>query len=343
MTLRLIEGFDGLTNLDDKYSASEFHTVSADEVHSGTQGMKSAGSTTDFCWMPIPGSTKSNEIYIGFAFRCSVIPALSDYSMVRFYGDGVSGAYLSIKNDGALQMAGSAPVIDSGANVLAINTWYYIEVKIIKSNSSSAGDVIVMVDGVEWINCGAGLDFLSGANNWTDMICFRGYSGSTRYFDDIYICDENGSSPTNTFLGHVTIATLYPDGNGNTNDFTGSDADSTDNYLHVDELTDDDDTSYVESNTPTDLDLYTFDDMPESSDPIFGVQVSSYVKKDSAGPRLGKHVTRVNGSNYEGASFGANATDYLFADTIWELNPDDSAAWENADIDAAEFGLKVEA
>jgi len=343
MTLRLIEGFDGLTALGDKYSASTFHTVSTDEPHSGIQSMKSAGSTTDFAYMPIPGSTQSNEIYLGFAFRHSVIPALSGYSMVRFLGNGVSGAYLSIKNDGAIQIGGAAVQIDSGANVLAINTWYYIEVKIIKSNSSSAGDVIVMVDGAEWINCGTGLDFLAGANNWTDCIVFRGYTGSTRYYDDIYVCDENGSSPTNTFLGHVTVATLHPDGEGNTNDFVGSDADSTDNHLHVDEATDDGDTSYVESNTPADIDLYTFDDMPEASDPILGVQVSSYVKKDTVGQRLGRHVARVNGSNYEGANFGANSSGYLFADTIWELNPDDAAAWENADIDAAEFGIKVQA
>ncbi len=343
MTLRLIEGFDGLTDLTDKYSVTSNWTVSATQKRTGTQSMRCGGSTTDYAWVPIPGATPSNEIYIGFAFRLSVIPALSNYAIVRFYGGGIVGAHFSLKSDGAIQIAGSAVQIDSGANVLEVDTWYYIEIKMIKSNSSSAGDVIVMVDGDEWINCGTGLDFLSGSNNWTDCIMFRGYSGSIRYFDDIYICDETGSAPTNTFLGEIKVAVLSPDGNGNQNNFVGSDADSTDNYLHVDDTTDDDDSSYVESATVSDLDLYTFENMPEASDSILGVQVSSYVKKDAVGRRLGRHVTRVNGSNYEGASFGANSTDYLFADTIWELNPDDAAAWVDADINAAEFGLKVQA
>ena len=66
------------------------------------------------------------------------------------------------------------------------------------------------------------------------------------------------------------------------------------------------------------------------------------MRTDAIGSRLARHVTRVNSSDYEGADLGVNYS-YMWGSTIWELNPDDSAAWEDADIDAAEFGIKVQA
>jgi len=341
MSLLLLEGFDALDSIHDKHQASSSNIeVDGTIKRTGTQSLKNTGSNTTYAYFPVTSTGLVNEVYLGFAFYMTVLPLLNGYSLVDFMGNNVRGSRININTDGSIHAYGAADQEDSGANVLSVDTWYYIEIKMIKSDSSSAGDVIVMVDGVEWINCDAGKDFLSGSYAWTDQIRFVGHSGNTRYIDDLYVCDATGSK-NNTFLGPIKIATLYSDGNGNDSDFVGSDADSIDNYLHVDDVTPDGDTTYVESNTASEQDLYTFDDMPEASSEIIGIQVDSYIRKDAPGARLGQHVTRVDGTDYVGTAFGVGLT-YEYLSTIWEDNPDDAAAWEDADIDAAEFGIKVQ-
>jgi len=342
MALLLLESFDALAEVSDKYSTDTANvTTSATQARTGTLSMLIDGTTSTFVYFPVLTATRTNEIYVGFAIYLTGYPGLDGYSAIRFIGDSIAGAFLVIQDDGELAVGGSTLQEYSGANKLSLNTWYYIEIKMIKSNSSSAGDVIVKVDGVEWINCDAGRDFLSGSYAWTDCVAFRGYAGADRYIDDLYICDETGAQ-NNTFLGQLKIATLYPSEDGNQNDFVGSDADSIDNFLLVDEATDDGDTTYVESDTPTEVDLYTMDNMPAASSSIVGVQVCSYMRTDAVGSRLARHVARVSTTDYEGADMGVNYA-YMWGVTTWELNPGDSAAWEDADIDAVEFGIKVEA
>jgi len=232
----------------------------------------------------------------------------------------------------------------SGANVIEVDTWYYIEIKVVKSNSISAGDVSLRVDGVEWIELDAATDTLySTEPAYTNGLLFNGRTGDIRYYDDIYICDETGAV-NNTFLGPVKVATLYPAGEGNVNQFTGSDADSTDNQLHVDDPTgQDDDTSYVESDTADHIDLYDYDVMPADIGTIHGVDVVSVVKNDVMGGgvvRTGAPIVRSGGSNYQGSTFNVGSP-YVHKHHILEEDPDTSTAWDEDGVEAAEFGVKV--
>ena len=52
-----------------------------------------------------------------------------------------------------------------------------------------------------------------------------------------------------------------------------------------------------------------------------------------ARPASTNHVTAVD--HY------LTQTAYPYWLTLWELNPEDSAAWEVADVDGAEFGVKI--
>ena len=76
---------------------------------------------------------------------------------------------------------------------------------------------------------------------------------------------------------------------------------------------------------------------------IYAVIAEIYANKDDASAKTGKIMARVNGSNYEGADLTPVEANYDYFQEIWELNPDDAAAWEEADVNAAEFGVKVEA
>jgi len=344
MALLLIEGFDALDELELRRGCRDnFAEISVVEVRTGrASAILKDESTSQKLTMAFGGV--SNEVYVGFAIYVTAYPTASGQVLCAFGGTMHDDFSIIMADDGVLSfdLHGTPISPDSGANNLSLTTWYYIEIKVVKTSSTSAGDCVLKVDGVEWIDLGAGKDTIDDSEDtFTDSILFSGSPGRICYIDDVYVCDASGSD-NNTFLGPVKVATLLPDGNGNTSDFVGSDADSTDNYLHVDDTTTDDDSTYVESDTPDDIDLYTFDDLG-SSMVIHGVELVSVVASDVEGggfDRQGTPVARIDSTNYFGSNFNVGDT-YRCQALLMENNPDDAAAWEVADVDAAEFGIKI--
>ena len=101
-----------------------------------------------------------------------------------------------------------------------------------------------------------GVDTQNGGVAQIDNIELHGASSPDPVFDDIYVLDDAGSDNTD-FLGDCRVETIFPDADGNENDFTASPAVS--NYLNVDDGgSPDDDTTYNWSATATDRELYAF-------------------------------------------------------------------------------------
>jgi hypothetical protein len=75
---------------------------------------------------------------------------------------------------------------------------------------------------------------------------------------------------------------------------------------------------------------------------IFGVQVNMVARKDDAGGRTLRSLTRISSTDYEGMSQNIG-TDYRDYRQIIEQNPNTSATWTESDINGAEFGYKVQA
>jgi hypothetical protein len=346
MTLQFLESFEYLNALADKYTGNYLDTayniISTTYARSGTRSLKCYWTDRD---LNIDIPTPATEMYIGLAVLHSTSYLdNSNRAFIQLLGDN-GYANLSIRRDiltrWTLRDATDSIIHTTPAKVMG--AWYFIEIKIKPSNSSSSGDVIFKINEEEVYSCGAGVDFLHASNSGTTTNTLKILGDSVyvvKYIDDIYICDSAGSV-NNTFLGDSAIDVLYPDGNGNANQFTGSDADSTDNYLHVDEAQADDDTSYVESSTSSHLDQYTFDNLASTPSLINGVIASTYAKKDDAGSRTGRLVCRRSSTNYEGSSFNPS-TDYLYFDEVWEQDPSTAAAWTESNLNAAEFGIKVQ-
>jgi len=242
--------------------------------------------------------------------------------------------------DGSITIERNTTVLQRSTKTIRIACWQYIEFKWSISNSIAADSCVLKINGVEYINLTAGTDTQNSTAAEMGYIIVNGFINYS-YYTDIYVCDLNGSI-NNDFLGSIVVEALAPDGNGNTNDFVGTDADSTDNYLHVDETVVDEDTSYVESKTVGDIDLYTYDNLSGTPTSIVGLAVRPIAKKPLGGNRVGKIITRINSTEYDGDMIYAGI-EYKTAASIWELNPDDSAAWEAADVNGAEFGIEVEA
>lgn len=286
-------------------------------------------------------SFNNGKVFVGVAFRFTGLPGANDV-ILSFRASSLDQAYLRLNSSGNLEIVRApSTVLDTGTKVLAINTWYYIEIKMTLSNSTNTNDVIVNVDGIEDINLTSGSD-TSFTSLALDAVGFEfGMVGQTGYYDDLYILDD--LSNPNSFLGVCIIEEIKPNGNGNSSDWDGSDADQVDNYLHVDEDVRDDDTSYIEAQVANDLDLFTYENLSLNPLSIYGIMTTTWGKTIVGTHRSVKNTTRSGGTNYFNSEQIFAQDKYTSVRDIEVNDPDTSLSWTKSGINNAEFGLRVEA
>jgi hypothetical protein len=270
----------------------------------------------------------------------AAVKVVTGTSYFTFYGDNGTTQHITI----SMVKSGNINVRrgDTGGTILGgsyatPNNWFYLEVKLTIGDGTS-GSVIVKVNEVEVINTG-GVDTKNGGTNTSVDSARIGCSGSSSgTFDDFYILNTAGAT-NNNFLGDVRVVTLMPSGNGNSSQLTGSDGNSTDNYLLVDENPYSS-ADYVQSNTTTQKDTYTLQDLPAGANQVFGVQEVAVARKDDAGYRGLKHVIRRGGTDYASTekTLSSGETVYL---NLRETDPSTSVAWVVADVNSMEGGVQI--
>ncbi|MER2623700.1 MAG: hypothetical protein ABTS22_07140, partial [Accumulibacter sp.] len=260
--------------------------------------------------------------------------------LLRFTDEtGTIQGALSIGNDGTIRVyrnsVSSGTLLATSVNALPILTWNYIEVKL--TIADSGGNWEVRVNESTWLNF-TGDTKQSTTLSTATRIQIWG-RGSDNGIDDLYICDGTGSA-NNSFLGDVRIDTVRPIGAGNYSEF--SKQGSASNWDNLDDTTLDSDSTYNYSNTVGQRDTLDCGNLPAITGGIFGVQVNMAARKDDAGGRTFRSLTRVSGTDYEGDSQNVG-TDYRYFRQIIEKNPNTTAAWTESEINTAEFGYKVQA
>jgi hypothetical protein len=154
---------------------------------------------------------------------------------------------------------------------------------------------------------------------------------------------DTSGTINNDFKGDCRVEAIFPNGNGNSSVLVGSDGNSTDNYLLVDENPPNSDTDYVESSTVGDKDTYNYGSITSAFGVVHGVQICPFVKKTDAGVRSIANVARSSGTEADSASQALAAT-YGYLPTIKEDDPSTPGSrWTVAGVNAAEFGVKVTA
>ncbi len=275
--------------------------------------------------------------FIGFAYRPDNV--------------GGSGTILGMRDGGSAQwelgqdashhlyVSRNGTVLGTATSVLSNSVWYYVEVKVTIHNSS--GTVDIRLNGVSDLSL-TGQDTQNTANAFADTLRLGKNGNSCQWqFDDLYVCDDAGSAPTNTFLGDVRVEAILPSGNGNSSVLVGSDSNSTDNYLLVDEASPNSDTDYVESSTVGDKDTYAMGNVTPTTGTVYGVQVIPFAKKTDAGTRSIVSVARLSGTEVDSA-VKVLSTSYQYLPDIREAKPG-GGVWSITDVNNAEFGVKVNA
>jgi hypothetical protein len=264
---------------------------------------------------------------------------IAGHIIFSLYDGSTRHVELRVLSDFRLQVTRNGTVL--GTSTATIRTaWSYIEFKV--TIDDSAGAYEVRLNGVNVLSASS-VDTRNGANAsanvfyfWNDSV---GATTGTPYaIDDFYICDTTGST-NNDFLGDVRVEALFPNGNGNSSQWVGSDGNSTDNYLLVDESPPNEDTDYVEASTVGDKDTYAYTDLTLASGTVYGVQLLPYARKTDAGSRSIVSVARLSSTETD-SSDKALLTSYAYLPDIRETKPG-GGAWTISDVNSAEFGVKV--
>lgn len=309
---------------------------SASAVRSGSQGYRVSAQTGGQSVYKALGANYTTLI-CGFAVKTNV---LDGSTMFGFYDGGTNQIDLLMGTNLAIRRNGTT--LATGATVLSTGVFYYVELKVTFDNS--AGSYELRINGVTELSA-SGIDTTGSANNFANRIALLNSANSTTAhdFDDLYLCDTTGSAPNNTFLGDVRVEALFPNGNGNSSQFTGSDGDQIDNYLLVDDTTaPDEDSTYVADGTVTDKDTYAFTDPTPTTGTIFGVQLTHYSRKTDAGTRSLRSLARLSGTETDNGADQPLSTSYAFYTDMRETKPG-GGAWSVSDVASAEFGMKVAA
>jgi len=338
MTIKFYDNFEGYTYAQiGRVWPTLFNTAGSISTTLGrfggccllpdTNGLSSHGSL---------GITPTATGVVGFAFY-NDLHSFTNEVILGFYDTGTIQCSLRLNLDGTLQvLQGLSTAVTDGLSINTINadTWYFIEMKVTIANSIGAGTCVVKVNGTTWITVATSQDLQATANatfNTIRLGKLTGNSATSFRFTDFYLTDDT------TFLGDSTIDTLFVTGDGTTQNFstTGSP-----HWQQVDDVTSDDDSTYVSSSVVNDIELFALGNLAVTPDTIHAFSPWNLVRKTDGGAKQSAGAVRSGTTNYVQATYDVTDT-YKYDMPILATDPDTAAAWTTSGVNAVEIGLKV--
>ena len=199
----------------------------------------------------------------------------------------------------------------------------------------STGSVIVRVNELEVLNIPTANTAQTGAAS-RDAAA-SGRSAGIRITTTGICSTDPGAAPLQGFLGDCRVDARYPTAEGASSAWTP--VSGTDNALMIDETAPDDDTTYVSTPTIGATDTHVVQDAPVAGALFYGAQLVISQKKTDSGTCAIAPVVRHGGTDYAGTATNPGTT-YAYGVTPYGVNPGTSAAWTEAEFNAAEFGYR---
>jgi hypothetical protein len=323
-----MDGFDHMTNTQVTRKWSGSGSTNAGSMQTGRFGSGQAIRLTNASFILIsPSFANSATVAVGCALRLS---SFAGTLLLALRDAGTTQVELRVDSTGHLYLArNNTPVGSASTNALSTGVWYFVEFRATIDNATGAFEI--RVGEVVWAS-GSGLDTQNTANAYVNELRVSPGATLNMDVDDLYVADD--------FLGDCRIETIYPSGAGTTTEWTPS---AGANYAAVDETTADDDTTYVATAGVGDQDTYVYGDLVTATGVVKAVQINPIYRIDTSGARTLVPVTRSGGSEADGAAITVNSTTYRNARELQEQNPVTAATWTIAEVNAAEFGIRVTA
>lgn len=271
---------------------------------------------------------------VGFAL---FLVTAGDGEILRFTdSDGNAQLMMDVTSGGIVRLfRGSSTQLAVSTQAVAAGSWNYFEVKCTIADSGGIFEVRV---NEQVIATYTGDTKYSSTLATACRITFTGKSAKYS-IHDIYVCDGTGGI-NNNYLGDVRVDTVRPVGAGAYTEFGHQGGAS--NWDNVDDTAPDAEAGYNFSATPGQRDTFDCSNLASISGSIFGVQANMTMRKDDAGSRTLRAMTRIAATDYEGSN-QYMSTDYRIFRQTWDQNPNTASAWTESAINGAEFGYKVQA
>jgi hypothetical protein len=310
-------------------------TVDSSVKKSGSYSYKNSNDSSYF-GVDIPASS---ELYIKTWFY-SVYGSGSGLAPIWWKNGTTALGYLRLTSPYPEFYVGSSKVATS-SRALEEKTWYLVEVHV--KIHDSTGVLELRIDGLLDTSATFNGDTKPGADATITQICFNHYASSSTaaYTDDIAINDTAGAVD-NSWCGDGHVIKLAPNANGDSSDLVGSDGNSTDNYALVDDVPHDTDTTYVESATGGDYDLYNLSACGlDATHVIQRVWTESMAKDTTTAGGQIKHVMKTNSTEYDSSAIDLGTSYALQKGAEQLVNPQTTSAWTPAELDALQVGVKI--
>jgi hypothetical protein len=272
------------------------------------------------------------EFYIRFGFRPS---STGDSSAVSFY-EGTT-LHNKVEFDHASNVVSlyrGTTVVAISSPVITTNTWHLVEIH--SFTNDTTGVLTCRIDGVEVVTF-TGDTRNAGTTGNVDIISIY---GPNTYIDDIAINDATDAKD-NSWVGNGYCKALKVNGTISAQ-LVGQDADSVDNHLNVDDLPHDSDTTYNESLTVGERDVYSLEDITlAANEAINAVSIVAIAKLDSAGAggiKVGGQTS--GGTEVQSAAAALSSDNYKAVSELLGADPA-AAAWSESNFNSLRATVEV--
>jgi len=277
----------------------------------------------------------SAEYYVSFKYYTSEVLNGAYSAVCSFLGNGVQNINIKVVTGSICAYRYDTWVAGSPTYTIAASTWYLIEIYV--KIADSGGRVVIKVNGAtvadytgDTLYSGSAIINSIRLGYW-DSVAINAYCACA--FDDIVIDNAN-------WIGNTRIVGIVPTGVGATTGWTPS---TGANWETVNELPASD-TDYIKTSS-SQTDTYQMGNITGATiASIKSVAVQTRNWRDGNGSYdRGQHIVRPASTDRLSASktpIFPTISPKVFQ-SIWELNPEDSQAWEEADVNSMEVGIKA--
>jgi len=324
MSRIFMDGFEsGDTGLWNTVSGASVNTLA------GKDGNYCVSIPSTYTYM-IKQISSTSELYVSLKYYCG---DFTGKAIITFFEGAIVHCCLMHINGLLYAYLYDVPFGNSSIPKIIVSTWCQIEIYVKIANSD--GRFTVKVNGIACIDYTG--DTQNGGTGVIDSfkVGYQAHSALNGYafcyMDNIIVDNAN-------WIGSSSIQGLAVTGAGNSAQFdpsTGS------NYACVDEIPPSD-ADYISTNVANEIDTYACGNLTGTINSVKAVQVQARCMQEGspAVPKI-QLVTRPTSTDRVSASKDVQTFSPGVASNIWELNPDDSAAWESADVNGMEIGVKA--
>lgn len=166
--------------------------------------------------------------------------------------------------------------------------------------------------------------------------------GIGQCYDDIALNSTSGSAD-NSWCGDGHIEYHPANGNGDTNDWTNSSGNKTNNYTYVDDIPSNSDTDYVSASAVGAQDMYNVTDYTSTNRSVRRIWAESMSKDVSLTSKKIKIGFKTGGTTYLASASTTLGSSYArVVGDVATVNPSTGLAWTGTDINAIQFVQEAE-